>query len=288
MRNPWILNLLLVALVAMLVLVVVFKPGKQDEQAGKPLTALDTAAITRLRLKRPQDEEIALEKTGDGQWMLVRPLRARSNPFNVNNLLRLAATQSEAQLAAAEHDLAKYGLDKPQSTVWLNDEELQFGNKHPLKNSQYLLYQQTIHLVPADLFHATASPYTDFISTRLIADDRGPVAFAFPDFKLTFEDGMWKKDPADASLGTDDINGFVDEWRHARALSVDKYSGRPVKQRIRVAFAGDGEGKGEIQDILVLGILEQAPEFILYREDETLEYRFPEETGARLLHLKPH
>ena len=59
MRNPWILNLLLVALVATLVLVVVFKPGKQDQPGGKPLTALDTDAITRLRLKRPQDEEIA-------------------------------------------------------------------------------------------------------------------------------------------------------------------------------------------------------------------------------------
>ena len=287
MRNPWILNLLLVALVAALMLVVVFKPGKQDEPEGTPLTALDTAAITRVRLVHTPEQEIVLEKTGDGQWLLVRPLHARSNPFNVNNLLQLAAAQSEAQLAAAEHDLAKYGLDKPQSTVWLDDEELQFGNKHPLKNSQYLLYQQTIHLVPADLFHATASPYTDFISTRLIADDRRPTAFTFPQFKLALEDGVWKKDPPDESLSTDDINGFVDEWRHARALSVDKYSGRPVKRRIRVAFARDGEDKDDKKDILVLGILEQAPEFILYREDEGLEYRFPEEAGARLLHLKP-
>ena len=66
-----------------------------------------------------------------------------------------------------------------------------------------------------------------------------------------------------------------------------RYTDRMVVGRIRLAFARDGEDKSEKQDILVLDILEQAPEFILYRKDEGLEYRFPEETGTRLLHLKP-
>jgi hypothetical protein len=41
----------------------------------------------------------------------------------------------------------------------------------------------------------------------------------------------------------------------------------------------------QTRDQLELGILSYKPDFVLYREDENLEYRFTEDTGKRLLDI---
>ena len=40
-------------------------------------------------------------------------------------------------------------------------------------------------------------------------------------------------------------------------------------------------------NVIKLGVISYKPEFVLYRPDEKLEYRFSEDTGKRLLQLKP-
>jgi len=116
--------------------------------------------------------------------------------------------------------------------------------------------------------------------TRLLEDGRKPVNLKLPDFTLTLKDGTWRRQPKDEKLATDSINRFVDEWRHARALTVDRYSGKRVHEWIKMGFARDGK-----QEVLRIGILAYKPDFILYRKDEGLEYHFPEDTGKRLLKI---
>jgi len=277
LRTRWLLNLGLLLAIAALAAFLLYTRGREAAD-GPRLTDVAPASIARLRLER-NGAPIVLEKTGD-QWRLAAPVRARANPFNVERLLRLAAARSEARFPFAPGEADKYGLKKPQARVWLDDEEIAFGALHPFHNQQYVRYRGEAHLIAAHHFAPAALPYTDYLDTRLFEEERRPVAFALPDFTLTLRDGIWRREPEDKTIASDRINDFVAEWRNARALSVERRSGRPALGQVRVTFARDAK-----TETLTLAIVARAPEFIIRRADEGLEYHFPEDTGKRLLNI---
>ena len=282
MKNRWLLNIGLALLVGVLVLLVLYKPGARKETEGTPLTALTADAIQRVRLVRPKQPEIVLQKSGD-DWQLTAPRTARANGFRVNELARLATTRVGTRFPAAPAELGKYGLDTPLATLFLNDAEIRFGGMHPLDNQLYVLHDGQVQLIPASVFRAVSAPLTDYFSTSLIEDKARLLAFRFPAFGLKQnEQGAWTRAPELKDLGSDQLNRFVDEWRHARALSTTTYSGKPVKERVTLTLAD-----GDQQRVIEFGVLAYKPEFVLYRKDENLEYSFPEETGTRLMQLKP-
>ncbi|MDH5649106.1 MAG: DUF4340 domain-containing protein [Gammaproteobacteria bacterium] len=281
MKNRWLLNLILIVIIASLGLVVVSKPGKEQEAPKTALTLLKMDDIHRIQIEHLERESIILEKQNQ-HWQLVKPISARANRFNVSNLLRLAETKSEASFAVSNpKELVKYGFDKPQARIKLNETELLFGNNHPLSGNRYVLFSNTAHLIPSHLVRMVDNLYTDFISGRLLEDSRQLDRIKLPNFELLKKDGEWTLKSEDKSLlaTADALNDFVDEWRHASALSVDKFSGKPSLATIQLESAATPSGK----QALNLEVLSYAPEFILYRVDEGLEYRFPEETGKRLL-----
>ena len=135
-------------------------------------------------------------------------------------------------------------------------------------------------LIPSHHVAVALYPYGNFIDSRLIEEELKPVAIRLPGFTLTLKDGAWQKTPRDEKLTTDRIHDFVAEWRNARALSVERYGGKPALKRVIFTLTKNGKTEN-----LVLGILAYEPDFILYRPDEGLEYHFPEEIGKRLLRL---
>jgi hypothetical protein len=282
MKNRWLLNIGLALLVGALVLIAIYKPGAQQEPEGTPLTALAADSIQHIRLLRPKQPEIVLEKSG-ADWRLTAPRTARANQFRVNELLGLAATPVSTRFPAAPAEFGKYGLDPPLATLFLNDAEIRFGGMHPLNNQLYVLHAGQVQLVPTSVFRAASAPLNDFLSTSLIDDKTKPLAFKFPAFSLKqSEQGAWVRTPELEGLGSDQVNRFVDEWRYARALSVVPHTGKPAKERVTLTVTD-----GDQQRVIEFGIIAYKPEFIVLRKDENLEYQFPEETGARLMQLKP-
>jgi hypothetical protein len=282
--NPrWWLNLGLLAAIGILVAIAVFKPGAEKAVPKAALTALTADAIQTISIERPGQQPIVLEKTGE-RWRLTAPLGARANKFRIDNLVRVVAAESEARLPVDEAGLAQYGLDKPQLGVRFDDELIQFGAFHPLKQQLYVRYKDAIHLIGAHYFQAAAARFNDFLSSSLIEDEREPVAFRLPDLTLTRVDGDWKLEPENKELSSDRIMQFVQEWRHARALAVNRYDGKPIKEHVHIGFADGAQGERNTLDI---GIVARKPELILARKDEGLQYHFPADAGGRLLSLTP-
>jgi hypothetical protein len=280
--NPrWWLNLGLVAAIGGLAAILYFKPGVETPAVKPALSALTAETIQTLSVERPGQPPIVLEKTGT-HWRLTAPFGARANPFRVDSLARVAAAESEARLPVEETALAQYGLAKPLLSVRFNDELLQFGAMHPLKQLLYVRYRDGIHLIGAHHFQPAAGRVNDFISTSLIEDGREPLALRLPAFTLTRANGDWKLAPENKELSSDRIVQFVQEWRHARALTVNRYEGKPYKEKVRLDFAGGTPGE---QTTLEIGILARTPELILVRKDEGLQYHFPEDAGQRLLKI---
>lgn len=282
MKNRWLLNIGLALLIGALVLVNVYQPGKKQEPEGKPLTLLAPQEVRQIRLLRPQQTPLVLEKMGEA-WRMNAPRTARANEVRVNELVQLASTRVSVQFPALAADLVKYGLDKPLVTVFLNDQEIRFGGMHPLESQLYVWHNDQVALVPAATLRAASAPVNDFLNTSLLEDKTKPVAFRLPGFSLKQnEQGAWQRTPELKELGSDAINRFVDEWRFARALSVAPYSGKPVKERVTLGLTD-----GDKTRTLELGVLAREPEFIVYRKDEGLDYHFPADIGARLMQIKP-
>lgn len=279
LRQRWLLNAALLVLIGLLAWLAIYRAGQEKDVAGPPLTTLAADTISQLRIERPEHPTITLEKTGT-EWTLTAPVRARANPFNVESLLRILAAPGETRFAAVAQDLAKFGLDKPQSRVRYNNEEIAFGSLHPLNSRIYVLYKNEIVLIPGHYLASAVYPYTNFIDSRLFEETRKIMAIRLPDFTLTQKNGAWQKQPPDPKLTSDRLNDFAAEWQNARALGVEKYSGREILDQIEISSVRDDK-----TEKLVLGILAYKPDFVLFRSDENLEYHFTEETGKRLLNI---
>ena len=282
MKNRWLLNLALVLLVGLLVLVAVIKPGGKKSPESQTLTTLAPDSIQRVRLQRPRQPEVVLEKATD-LWRLVAPRAARANNFRINELTQLASAPVTTRFPAPPGELGKYGLDKPLATVILNDAAIHFGAMHPLNNELYVLHAGQVQLVPASALRAASTPLEDLLSPGLLDDKAKLLALRLPGFRLKQNDqGAWIRSPELKELASDRINRFVDEWRYARALSVSAYTGKPAKERITITVDDNGRPR-----TLEFGVVARKPELVLVRYDEQLEYHFPDDAVTRLLELNP-
>lgn len=280
LTRRWLLNLALLALVAALALALWFATGEEKQAEAAPLTALARDAITSIGLERAGEPDVRLEKR-EGGWRLTAPIEARVDAFTLDNLLDLAAAPTDRPVATGDGDLARFGLAPAELSVRLNQEEIRFGAAHPLEDRRYAEYRSQAYLLPVRFYRAAAAPYANFIDTRLIEPGRKLTALALPEFTLALEKGTWRRAPPIESLSSDRINAFVDDWQHARALRVQKYAGKPVRERIQLTLEGP-EGAGSE---VTLGILQREPELVLYRADEGLQYHFPQAMAERLLQI---
>jgi hypothetical protein len=285
MNRRWLLNSILLLAIAALTTVAVLRPGLKTTAPKARLTALDPRTIRHVRIEQPNRRTIVLADH-DGHWYMEAPVGARAHVFNTARVLRVAMAVVQKKLPpTAGKDPAQFGLDKPRAVLQLDDQRITFGGTNPVNDLQYVEYQDRIYLVAGRNFQDVARSYSDFLDSHLFRQDRKPVALYLPGLSLILKDGRWIVHPGSDKLTTDRINTFVDEWRYAQALSVEKYQGKPVHRQIRIRFAPDK--KGGKPGTVVVDILSRHGELVLYRPDEGLEYHFPEEVGKRLLELKP-
>jgi len=282
MKNRWLLNVALAIVVTILALVAIYKPGTRKEPEATPLTAVPAEAVTRLRLLRPKQPDVVLERRDDA-WWLAAPRRARANAFRVGELVRLATTPVKTRFPAAPEELARYGLDRPIATLFVNSAEIRFGAMHPLHSELYVLHAGQVQLVPAAVLRATTGPVDDLLSLNLLDDKTKIVALRLPGFSLRQnEQGAWVRTPELKDLESDRVNRFIDEWRYARALSVAPARTTTARERALITIADGARTR-----TLEFGIVARKPELVIVRRDEKLEYHFPADNAARLLELVP-
>lgn len=284
MNSRWWLNLGLAVFIVVLLVAVHYAPGRDPGDLRPPLTALTADGVQHIRVMRPGHASIELARQGSG-WQMLAPTHARADRFRIDDLLHLVRARVQDSFVPVPSALASYGLNPPQATVWFNNERLDFGNSHTLNHLQYVLYKGRVDLISAYSMDPASLRTSDLYSARLLEKGEKLVALKLPHFSLASHHGVWQVTPPNSQLSTDTINGFVDEWRYARALSVDRYSGKPVTGHVFVTYVNPAPGVQDTRHTLDIGIIERSPELVLYRKDEGLEYHLPMEVGAHLLNL---
>jgi hypothetical protein len=111
------------------------------------------------------------------------------------------------------------------------------------------------------------------IARTLFAPGEAPVRFALQGFTMTLVDGRWKLDPDAGGAAADERSAWVEGWRNATALRAARAG--PAATHIEVTLQSGAE--------ITFGIVQRAPELVLVRSDEAIEYAFVPEVGKRLL-----
>lgn len=270
MKRGWLLNIALLAAVVALGYFVWLTPSR-DEQAKQPLSALKSAQAQRITFERQGQPAVTLERR-DTQWLITAPLKARADEFQVLRMLTILEAQPTAQLPAT--DLERFDLQAPAALLSIDDVEYAFGGINTITREQYVRRGDTVYVVA--LRHGAGLPANALALVRrvLLSEQEQPVAIALPEFSLSQKDGNWTLTPP-ADTSQDDLQRYADQWRHASAAQAEPYDKRPPLAEIRITLR---DGK-----VLEFGVLQRAPQLVLWRRDTGLQYLFLEAAGRALL-----
>lgn len=271
MKTRLMLNLALLAIIVVLGAVAFFKPGKQAPES-KPLLTLDANALTRVTLQNK--ETLVFEKTG-GLWRLTAPFAAPVNQVRVGQLLEVAKAKSEAEYPVKPEDLAQFGLDKPQASLTLGDNSLQFGGTDPINLRRYVRLGDTLHLVDDNFYHHLTAPATDYVDKKLLPEGARIREIQLPGLKaVKGSDGKWTAEPP--GDGKTDLGVLASAWATARAIDVKRLEQAEVLgETIRIGLV-----EGEPVEYV---ILQKQPYLMLARKDWRLQYEITAESSRELL-----
>lgn len=271
MKRGWLANAALLALVAALAWFAWSTPSR-EEAASAPLSAQKPSAVARIALTRPGHLPVELERRGE-QWWITAPLQARADEFQVLRMLTILQAQPSARMAGT--DRGRFDLDPPAAVLDIDGVSYAFGGINTVTREQYVLRGDTVYAV--ELRHGAALPATAgaLIRRVLLAETEQPVAIALPEFTVRKTAGRWTLTPAANDSSADDLQRYVDLWRHASAAAAEPHDGRPALADIHITL-GD-------ESTLNFGVLQREPHVVLWRRDNGLQYTFLAAAGRALL-----
>ena len=283
MNKRLTLNITLAVVIIVLALLVIFEPGKDKAPELPKLTSLTSDTIQRVTIERAGRNTLAFEKQTDG-WRITQPLQLRANEFRVAGVVNAAQAPSHARFPQVGRDLKQYELDTPKIKLTLDGQLIEFGGVNPLDNRRYVRVGDTIHLIADDIFPRANADAAGFVSTALVpehAQELTEIKLPQMTVQRDKDSGKWTVTPPVAGLSADDINKFVDEWRHAQALQVSAYNGTPTGEHVTLTFTGSTSP-------LSFELLSSKDnDLILGRKDAGVMYQFIAEARQRMFTLKP-
>ncbi len=215
------LNLALLLLIGILVLVVVYEPGKETEPQIITLTQLAPDKIKHIHLKRVTGEDIELVKESDGQWWMYNPYHLPANDFRVQSLLRLVEAESLSMHPLKDLQPATYGLESPRAIVTFNrTKQIKFGDTEPLQQRRYIQVGDKLHTIADTFYYQAAGNPTIYLSYKLLPPDVNIVKLILPDLQLIYQDDQWQRSPSHSQLSADANIELINHWQHAQALEL--------------------------------------------------------------------
>lgn len=172
MRGRWTINLLLLALVALLSTAV----QRELEQSARitTLTELAPERIEAVGLERPGQPPIELLHNG-AVWRMESPYRVAADGERIAQLLRIAATEVYRSLPE-DGAGPRLGLEPGRALLSLDGLTLRFGDTEPIAQHRYVAVGGQVHLIPDGFQHHLIAPAEDYVSPRLLPDDLKPAA----------------------------------------------------------------------------------------------------------------
>lgn len=293
MKNRWILNLVLLALIGGLVTFLYLRPKTEVGGASKyEVSQLKLAGINSVKVEFPAKAPVTFEKV-DGYWHMTAPYKARADQLSVQRILAVIAATSEYKFPTS--DLAKYGIDHPLLKVTLarddGDAHFFYGTYNTVTNQQYVAYQDGVYLLDISYSEAASTQPIEMVDKNLLAPAEAKqitgLDFAHLGWEATLpdasiKDGQWHTSKPQAMLIQNDLNEWLEfSWKQNPAKSVEIYT--PDRQKEFPSFKVKlANGESVHVDVLM-----ESPQMLLARPDEGLIYSFANDVGTAML-SPPH
>ena len=270
-----LLNLGLLVIVLLLVAVVMWEPGQQQDVTSK-LSSLKGDDIHRIHIQRDGLQDIQLEKR-HGNWNMLAPYRVAADNTRVRALLRLADTTSHVSFAAGDRKLADYGLKPVLAQVTFDDSLFQFGNLEQISKRRYVLAPDNeIHLATDLFYYQLRTSATQFVSPRLFSNTQRISRLQLADHQYEKKhDGSWLMTPTTNTIPADKLNAYIDNWQRLRASRISAAGESISDEQVSIELA-DGNS-------LVLDILRNENEVVFIRRNIGLQYHVPLQAAEALL-----
>ncbi len=161
--------ILMAAFLALLAFVLLFESRSKGKKASEDkLVDLSSDDVQRISLKK-EDETIVFKKDDKGEWLIVEPLEAKADTYEVNRLAQdFSSLKIERVVEPEGGDPAKYEIPKKELSLWYKDREqpvkLLIGLENPLDKSLFAKREDDprIVLLPSHLKSALDKTIFDF------------------------------------------------------------------------------------------------------------------------------
>lgn len=294
MKKRWILNLLLLCVVAGLVTFLYSRPkqGVQQEAAYE-ISNYKLSEFNAIRVEFPAKAAVTFDKV-NGYWRLTAPNQTRADQLSVQRILSIIAAKSKDKITTEKFtnaDLEKFGLNNPSIKLKLfrdknNSEEFLFGTHNPVTEEQYVAHKNAIYLLSNVYAEAAATQIIELVDKAPLKPAEKVSGFDFSHLEqweksglnLALADGKWKVSIPTAKPQQNELNEWLDySWIHALAKSVEFYT--PDRKATYPSF----EVKLADGSKVHFDKIQESPELILARPDEGLSFHFDAEVGFNML-----
>ena len=290
MKNRWILNLVMLAVVAGLVAFLYLRPKVNNHSPSRhEVSTLKLADFTAVKAEFSAKVPTSFEQV-DGLWRMTSPYKTRADQVSVQRILAIIAAKSTEKFPAT--DLAKFGLDKPQLKLKLTkatgDEVFSFGTFNSVTEEQYVGYKDAVYLLSGSYAEAvTAQPIELIEKTPLTKNESKQIAgFDFSKLEqwqanalnVDVADGKWKTNEPKAKITQNEMNEWLDfSWKQAQAKQVELYTlDHKITYPSFDVKLKDGK-KVHFDKI------QEAPDLLLGRPDEGVMYHFSNDVGFTMV-----
>lgn len=270
MKRGWIVIALLALFVTGTGLWIAYRPAPVDDL--KSFSSTDAASVKRIVITPREQPAIVIERSGDS-WHMTAPMKAGVDDFRVRQLLNVLSARPTARITAP--NLTELDLDRPILTLQFDGETLRFGGLNALTSEQSVATASGVYAAEARVGSGIPIQAPAYLRKTLLASTENPLGFHLSAFSVRKTDGRWTVDPAQPSAGADDVTAWVDAWRTASALRVDKGNDAPAASRVEISM--------ESGNSITVDIVRREPDLVLRRRDDGLEYRLFAGLARRLL-----
>ena len=290
MKKKWLLNLVMLAMVAGLVAFLYLRPKSNiDAPSQHAVSALKLADFTAVKAEFSAKVPTSFEKV-DGLWRMTSPYKTRADQISVQRILAIIAAKSTDKFPAT--DLAKFGLDKPQLKLKLTkatgDEVFSFGTFNSVTEEQYVGYKDAVYLLSGSYAEAATTQAIELIDkTPLTKYEAKQIAgFNFSRLEqwqanalnVDIADGKWKTNEPKAKITQNEMNEWLDfSWKQAQAKQVELYT--PDHKITYPSFDVKLKDGKKVH----FDKIQEAPDLLLGRPDEGVMYHFSNDVGFNML-----
>lgn len=290
MKNRWLLNLVMLVLVAGLIAFLYLRPqANSDAPVQHEVTTLKLADFNAVKVEFPTQAPTTFEKVA-GLWRMTAPYKTRADQLSVQRILSIIAAKTPNKFAAT--DMEKFGLTNPQLRLKISGatgvEEFIFGTFNTVTDEQYVAYKDSVYLLPSNYADAASTQAIELIDKNPLAPTEAKQIMGFDyahleqweDIALQVDiaDGKWKTNAPKSKITQNELNEWLDySWKQAQAKQVELYI--PDRKITYPSF------KIKLKDGTKVHFdkIQESPDLLLARPDEGLLYHFANDVGFTML-----